>query len=54
MPQLNPLPWFLTLTTGWVTLTVFVFPKVLKLTFPNEPAPKNAEEIKKLSWHWTW
>nr|BBD71096.1 ATPase subunit 8 [Trichonotus filamentosus] len=54
MPQLNPLPWLLTFITGWVVLATLVFPKILELTFPNEPTPKDAEEVKKSSWYWTW
>nr|BCO16442.1 ATPase subunit 8 [Pachydactylus punctatus] len=52
MPQLNPTPWFTTLTALWVIL-LLLLPTLLHLQHPPLPQ-KSVNQAHKTPWHWTW
>nr|WNH23731.1 ATP synthase F0 subunit 8 [Poromitra crassiceps] len=54
MPQLNPSPWFAILVFSWLIFLVFLPPKVLAHTFPNEPSTQSTESAQTQSWNWPW
>nr|YP_004465145.1 ATP synthase F0 subunit 8 [Luciosoma bleekeri]BAK23047.1 ATPase subunit 8 [Luciosoma bleekeri] len=54
MPQLNPDPWFMTLTLSWVVFLAIVPTKVLAYTLPNELLTATAREHKSNTWGWPW
>nr|NP_443389.1 ATP synthase F0 subunit 8 [Poromitra oscitans]BAB70239.1 ATPase subunit 8 [Poromitra oscitans] len=54
MPQLNPSPWLAILIFSWLIFLVFLPPKVLAHTFPNEPSAQSAESTRTQSWNWPW
>nr|YP_010956774.1 ATP synthase F0 subunit 8 [Chasmodes bosquianus]WMY89880.1 ATP synthase F0 subunit 8 [Chasmodes bosquianus] len=54
MPQLNPEPWFMILVISWLVFLIFIPPKVLAHTFPNEPSSATVLKSKKDPWTWPW
>nr|YP_514753.1 ATP synthase F0 subunit 8 [Phractolaemus ansorgii]BAE79998.1 ATPase subunits 8 [Phractolaemus ansorgii]BAF74013.1 ATPase subunit 8 [Phractolaemus ansorgii] len=54
MPQLNPAPWFLILMFSWLVFVTIIPPKVLKHTFPNDPALMSTETPTPNHWNWPW
>nr|AFM78482.1 ATPase synthase subunit 8 [Colomesus asellus] len=54
MPQLNPTPWFAIMMFSWLALLVFLLPKIMAHTFPNEPSSKNTQAPKTEPWAWPW
>nr|YP_010381583.1 ATP synthase F0 subunit 8 [Sillago panhwari]UDL71945.1 ATP synthase F0 subunit 8 [Sillago panhwari] len=54
MPQLDPNPWFSLLIFTWIIFLIFLPPKVMAHTFPNDPAPQSAKKAKSDPWAWPW
>nr|UDN41954.1 ATP synthase F0 subunit 8 [Sillago sp. 2 SS-2021] len=54
MPQLNPDPWFLILVFSWLVFLLFLPPKVMAHTFPNDPASQSVKKAKADFWTWPW
>nr|YP_448794.1 ATP synthase F0 subunit 8 [Testudo graeca]AAY62398.1 ATP synthase F0 subunit 8 [Testudo graeca] len=56
MPQLNPDPWFLVLTSTWLTYTIILQPKILSYLPTNSPNQdnKNNKTINTKPWTWPW
>nr|QKI36939.1 ATP synthase F0 subunit 8 [Podargus strigoides]QOL12090.1 ATP synthase F0 subunit 8 [Podargus strigoides]USH58310.1 ATP synthase F0 subunit 8 [Podargus strigoides] len=54
MPQLNPNPWFFIMTLSWLTLSLFIQPKLLTLTSTNHPSNKTLPNPKISPWTWPW
>nr|YP_002221517.1 ATP synthase F0 subunit 8 [Rachycentron canadum]ACH78272.1 ATPase subunit 8 [Rachycentron canadum]AFU53031.1 ATP synthase subunit 8 [Rachycentron canadum]AFU53033.1 ATP synthase subunit 8 [Rachycentron canadum]AFU53035.1 ATP synthase subunit 8 [Rachycentron canadum]AFU53037.1 ATP synthase subunit 8 [Rachycentron canadum] len=54
MPQLNPSPWFMILCLTWFTFLIFLAPKILAHTFPNEPVTMDNQKSTMNSWNWPW
>nr|YP_008593448.1 ATP synthase F0 subunit 8 [Sphyraena barracuda]YP_009235697.1 ATP synthase F0 subunit 8 [Sphyraena jello]AMD38538.1 ATP synthase F0 subunit 8 [Sphyraena jello]BAN83390.1 ATPase subunit 8 [Sphyraena barracuda] len=54
MPQLDPAPWFPILILCWTVFLIFIPPKVMAHTQPNQPTPQSAEKSKETPWTWPW
>nr|BBG74361.1 ATPase subunits 8 [Guentherus altivela] len=54
MPQLNPTPWFLILAFTWLVFLLIIPSKVIKHTFPNEPAPQSTKTSTPNPWNLPW
>nr|YP_010481359.1 ATP synthase F0 subunit 8 [Varanus rudicollis]BDP99522.1 ATP synthase F0 subunit 8 [Varanus rudicollis] len=53
MPQLNPNPWFSTMTITWLSLTFLFLTKLLLTTLTNPPTPHSNPPLTP-NWIWTW
>ncbi|NP_008768.1 ATP synthase F0 subunit 8 (mitochondrion) [Chelonia mydas] len=53
MPQLNPAPWFMILSSTWLIYTIILQPKILSHLPTNNPTNKN-NKINTNSWTWPW
>nr|Q4JQI3.1 RecName: Full=ATP synthase protein 8; AltName: Full=A6L; AltName: Full=F-ATPase subunit 8 [Tetraodon nigroviridis]AAY26158.1 ATPase subunit 8 [Tetraodon nigroviridis] len=54
MPQLNPSPWFAIMVFSWFVFLIFLPPKIMAHTFPNEPTAQSTQTLKTKSWTWPW
>nr|ADA57955.1 ATP synthase F0 subunit 8 [Buteo albigula] len=54
MPQLNPTPWFLTMTLSWLIFTMIIQPKLLPFIPTNTPSTKPTTITYTPSWNWPW
>nr|AAY62385.1 ATP synthase F0 subunit 8 [Testudo hermanni] len=56
MPQLNPDPWFLILSSTWLTYTIILQPKISSYLSTNTPNQnnKNNKIINTKPWTWPW
>nr|YP_009504834.1 ATP synthase F0 subunit 8 [Bubo scandiacus]AWM99549.1 ATP synthase F0 subunit 8 [Bubo scandiacus] len=54
MPQLNPAPWFYTMLTTWLVLSLIIQPKLLSFTSTNPPSHKTLVSTKATPWTWPW
>nr|YP_009561233.1 ATP synthase F0 subunit 8 [Geochelone elegans]QAR49208.1 ATP synthase F0 subunit 8 [Geochelone elegans] len=53
MPQLNPDPWLLILSSTWLTYITILQPKISSYLTTNSPN-KNHETTNTNSWTWPW
>nr|YP_009473003.1 ATP synthase F0 subunit 8 [Melanophryniscus moreirae]ASV64489.1 ATP synthase F0 subunit 8 [Melanophryniscus moreirae] len=53
MPQLDPTPWFLVLSSTWMIFILFSPVKVSKYHSLNDPLLKTYKGLNK-PWHWPW
>nr|QOD98678.1 ATP synthase F0 subunit 8 [Chelonoidis denticulatus]SBW75604.1 ATP synthase F0 subunit 8 [Chelonoidis denticulatus] len=53
MPQLNPDPWLLVLSSAWLTYIIILQPKISSYLSTNTHN-KNHKTIHKNSWTWPW
>nr|YP_448859.1 ATP synthase F0 subunit 8 [Testudo horsfieldii]AAY62476.1 ATP synthase F0 subunit 8 [Testudo horsfieldii] len=55
MPQLNPDPWFLVLSSTWLTYAIILQPKISSYLPTNTPNKnKNNKIINTKPWTWPW
>nr|NP_443480.1 ATP synthase F0 subunit 8 [Ijimaia dofleini]BAB70005.1 ATPase subunit 8 [Ijimaia dofleini] len=54
MPQLNPAPWFSILVFSWLVFLLIIPSKVIKHTFPNEPASHSTKPPAPSPWNLPW
>nr|YP_448846.1 ATP synthase F0 subunit 8 [Indotestudo forstenii]AAY62463.1 ATP synthase F0 subunit 8 [Indotestudo forstenii] len=56
MPQLNPDPWFLVLSSTWLTYTIILQPKISSYLPTNTPTKnnKNNKITNTKPWTWPW
>nr|YP_007625644.1 ATP synthase F0 subunit 8 [Heosemys annandalii]AEE60106.1 ATPase subunit 8 [Heosemys annandalii] len=54
MPQLNPDPWFLILSSTWLTYIVILQPKISSYLSMNHITNKNSMTANTNPWTWPW
>nr|YP_002213655.1 ATP synthase F0 subunit 8 [Chelydra serpentina]ABB22869.1 ATP synthase F0 subunit 8 [Chelydra serpentina]ABK81682.1 ATPase subunit 8 [Chelydra serpentina] len=53
MPQLNPNPWFLILSSAWLIYTLLLQPNIMSYMSMNKPTNKN-KITNTNPWTWPW
>nr|YP_001122865.1 ATP synthase F0 subunit 8 [Macrochelys temminckii]ABK20571.1 ATPase subunit 8 [Macrochelys temminckii] len=53
MPQLNPNPWFLILSSTWLIYTLILQPNIASYLSMNYPTKKN-KTTNTNPWAWPW
>nr|BCO16585.1 ATPase subunit 8 [Crossobamon orientalis] len=53
MPQLNPWPWFMILTTSWTIMLLMLMPMILQARTLTPPASQ-VSHYSPTPWSWTW
>nr|YP_010885442.1 ATP synthase F0 subunit 8 [Congrogadus subducens]QXP99619.1 ATP synthase F0 subunit 8 [Congrogadus subducens] len=54
MPQLDPSPWLFILVLSWSSFLIFIPPKLLAHTFPNEAETNKKHKSQTHPWNWQW
>ncbi|YP_002317263.1 ATP synthase F0 subunit 8 (mitochondrion) [Trachemys scripta] len=54
MPQLNPDPWFLILSSSWLTYIIILQPKISSYLSTNNPTNKDNKTMHTDPWTWPW
>nr|NP_443467.1 ATP synthase F0 subunit 8 [Ateleopus japonicus]BAB69992.1 ATPase subunit 8 [Ateleopus japonicus]BBG74348.1 ATPase subunits 8 [Ateleopus purpureus] len=54
MPQLNPAPWFSILIFSWLVFLLIIPSKVIKHTFPHDPASHDTKPPTPNPWNLPW
>nr|YP_010372383.1 ATP synthase F0 subunit 8 [Pseudemys concinna]YP_010372396.1 ATP synthase F0 subunit 8 [Pseudemys peninsularis]UPA56065.1 ATP synthase F0 subunit 8 [Pseudemys concinna]UPA56078.1 ATP synthase F0 subunit 8 [Pseudemys peninsularis]WCD42324.1 ATP synthase F0 subunit 8 [Pseudemys concinna floridana] len=54
MPQLNPDPWFLILSSSWLMYILILQPKISSYLPTNNPTNKDNKTMRTNPWTWPW
>nr|YP_005087868.1 ATP synthase F0 subunit 8 [Sillago sihama]AEX31705.1 ATPase subunit 8 [Sillago sihama] len=54
MPQLDPAPWFAIFIFSWIVFLIFLPPKVMAHSFPNDPTAQEQKKTKTPALTWPW